>query len=167
VIVTRKESGIGSLDEIRGRSFAFGDGNSTSSHIVPRAMLQERGISLDALSMYDYLGHHDDVARAVLSGEYDAGAVMESVALQNREQGLVVLATSPPVPEFNLCASPVLPEREREILSRGLTDLRADEGEGKSILSSIYEDYSGFTDAADSDYGEIREMMEKIALPES
>ncbi len=167
VIVTRKESGIGSIDEIRGHSFAFGDSNSTSSHIVPRAMLQERGISLDALSMYEYLGHHDDVARAVLKGEYDAGALMESVAFQHRDRGLVVLATSPPVPEFNLCASPALPEREREILARGLIDLSVDDGEGKSILSSIYEDYSGFTAAADSDYGEIREMMEKIALPES
>jgi ABC-type phosphate/phosphonate transport system substrate-binding protein len=71
------------------------------------------------------------------------------------------------VPEFNLCASPALPEREREILSRGLIDLGTDDDEGKSILSSIYEDYSGFTAAADSDYGEIREMMEKIALLES
>ena len=130
-------------------------------------MLQERGISLDALSMYEYLGHHDDVARAVLKGDFDAGAMMESVAFQNRELGLVVLATSPPVPEFNLCASPALSERELEILSRGLTDLRVDDDEGKSILSSIYEDYSGFTAADDSDYGEIRAMMEKIALPET
>jgi phosphonate transport system substrate-binding protein len=130
-------------------------------------MLQERGIPLDALSMYEYLGHHDDVARAVLKGEYDAGAVMESVALKNRDLGLVVLATSPPIPEFNLCASPALPEREREILARGLTDLSVDDGGGKSILSSISKDYSGFTAANDSDYGEIREMMEKITLPES
>jgi ABC-type phosphate/phosphonate transport system substrate-binding protein len=91
---------------------------------------------------------------------------MEAVASENMDRGLVVLATSPPVPEFNLCASSALSEREREVLARGLTDLSLDDVDGKSILSSMSRDYSGFTAADDADYGEIREMMEKIALPE-
>jgi len=164
VIITRKGSGVGSLEDLKGRSFAFGDPNSTSSHIVPRAMLQEEGITLEMLGLHEYLGHHDDVARAVLKGDYDAGAVMQSVASGSSGKGLVVLATSPPIPEFNFCASPDLPERDRSILSSALQDLKEETEEGKKILGSLYRDYSGFTRAEDRDYDGIRQMMRELGM---
>jgi phosphate/phosphite/phosphonate ABC transporter binding protein len=164
VIITKSGSGIESLKDLRGRSFVFGDPNSTSSHIVPRAMLQEAGITLDSLSLHEHLGHHDAVARAVLRGDYDAGAVMRSVASGNSGKGLVILATSPAIPEFNFCASPDLPERDRIILSRALQDLKVETVEGKKILGSLYEDYSGFMQAEDQDYAGIRKMMQDLEM---
>jgi methyl-accepting chemotaxis protein len=164
VIITREGSGIESLKDLKGRSFVFGDPNSTSSHIVPRAMLKDEGIALEDLSQYEHLGHHDDVARAVLRGDYDAGAVMQSVAAGNPRDGLVVLATSPPIPEFNFCASPGLSERDREVLSRGLLDLNRDSEEGEKILESLYSDYSGFVRAEDADYEGIRKMMKELDM---
>lgn len=166
VIITRKDSGIANLKDLRGRSFAFGDPNSTSSYIVPRAMLQEQGLTLDRLSLFDHLGHHDDVARAVLKGDYDAGAVMQSVALRHSNGNLNVLATSPPIPEFIFCASLSLSGRERGVLARGLRDLTKEDPESRAILSSLYKDYDGFVEAEDEDYDGIRRMMKELGLLE-
>ena len=55
VIITSAEKGINSVGELKGMSFAFGDFYSTSSHIVPRAILLEAGVDLKDLSYYDYL----------------------------------------------------------------------------------------------------------------
>lgn len=167
VLISRARDGMKSVKDIRGRSFAFGDPNSTSSHIVPRAMLQEEGISIDDLLTYQHLGHHDDVAEAVIKGEYDAGAVMESVAVKYKEQGIVVLMTSPPIPEFNFCASPRLAEEEREALRRGLLSLERNTPEGEAILTTMYSDYSGFMEAKDEDYEDIRRMMKGLGMLES
>ena len=133
-------------------------------HIINE--LHEAGIDLANLSHVDYLRHHDDVARTVLKGEYDAGAVMKSVADEKLGEGLVILATSPPVPEFNFSAGSALGEEERKIVREGLLALGTESAEGRKVLSSLYRDYSGFVVADDGDYDGIRKMMRKIGLLE-
>ena len=114
VIIARADRGINSIGELKGRTFAFGDFHSTSSHIVPRAMLLEAGIELKDLSYYDYLGHHDDVAKAVLKGDFDAGGVMEDTAHKFKDQGLKFLKISGDIPEFNICVNKSL-SKERSL----------------------------------------------------
>ncbi|HEY5999847.1 MAG TPA: phosphate/phosphite/phosphonate ABC transporter substrate-binding protein [bacterium] len=164
VIVTRRGSGISSLAELRGRTFAFGDPRSTSSHIVPRAMLLEAGIALEDLAGHDHLGHHDAVARAVLAGEYDAGAVMETVAARLAAEGLVAIAQSPPVPEFCLCVRGDFPESLGQRLQAELIALGTTEGGGGEILAAIAEGYTGFAAGRAEDYDAIRGMMERLRL---
>ena len=65
----------------------------------------EAGIDIKDLLYYNYLGHHDDVAKAVLKGDFDAGAVMESTALKYKEMGLKLIKYSEEIPEFNICMS--------------------------------------------------------------
>lgn len=162
VIVTRPDSGIKTLKDLRGRSFAFGSVHSTSSHIVPRSMLKHAGIELKDLSEYSYLGHHDEVARAVLKGEFDAGSVMESTAQKFRSQGLTVIAVSEDIPEFNICIHKSLSDK-KDMLRNILLKL-GDTEEGKEILRQIDPSYTGFTAADDTDYQRIKHMMKELGL---
>lgn len=162
VIVTRPDSGIKTLKDLRGRSFAFGSVHSTSSHIVPRSMLKNAGIELKDLSEYSYLGHHDEVARAVLKGEFDAGSVMESTAQKFRSQGLTVIAVSEDIPEFNICIHKSLSDK-KDMLRNILLKL-GDTEEGKEILRQIDPSYTGFTAADDTDYQRIKHMMKELGL---
>lgn len=162
VIVTRPDSGIKTLKDLRGRSFAFGSIHSTSSHIVPRSMLKNAGIELKDLSEYSYLGHHDEVARAVLKGEFDAGSVMESTAQKFRSQGLTVIAVSEDIPEFNICIHKSLSDK-KDMLRNILLKL-GDTEEGKEILRQIDPSYTGFTAADDTDYKRIKHMMKELGL---
>lgn len=158
-IVARSGGPVRALADLKGRTFAFGDPNSTSSHIVPRAMLAEAGIRPGDLGAIEHLGHHDAVARAVLSGEFDAGAVMESVAARYARQGLAVIATSPPIPEFNICASPALPADRRDAVRRALLDLTGRDPEGGAVLAALASDYTGFAEGSAEDYDGVRRMM--------
>ncbi|MDH5299600.1 MAG: PhnD/SsuA/transferrin family substrate-binding protein, partial [Desulfobulbaceae bacterium] len=49
VIIARRDSPIKNLNGLAGKRFAFGDPNSTMSHIVPRVMLAEAGIKTEQL----------------------------------------------------------------------------------------------------------------------
>jgi len=166
VIICRRDARLRTLAELKGRTFAFGDVNSTSSHIVPRAMLLDAGVPVELLGSFDHLGHHDAVAASVLRGDYDAGAVMESVATHYASEGLMTLAQSPPIPEFNICAARELPGAVQDALRGALLALTRDGGAGSAVLETLYTDYTGFAQATDADYAGIRAMMEKLRLLE-
>ena len=127
-------------------------------------MLLEAGVGVERLGSFEHLGHHDAVAAAVLRGDYDAGAVMESVAAQYEAEGLMTLAQSPPIPEFNICAARELPGAVQEALRAALLALSRDEAAGAAVLEALYADYTGFAPATDADYAGVREMMRKLGL---
>lgn len=164
VIIARSDSSINALEDIKGRSFAFGDPHSTSSHIVPRGMLLSAGIDIKDLQYYNYLGHHDDVARAVLNGDFDAGAVMESTAYKFRDMGLKFIKFSDDVPEFNICVSQTLDTKLSAELKKALISLNDSTADGATILKSINGSYTGFGEVSDDEYNQIRVMMSKIGL---
>lgn len=164
VIITRVDSDIRSIEDLKGKTFAFGDMRSTSSHIIPRAMLKQAGIDLSDLKYYNYLGHHDDVIKAVLKGEYEAGGVMESTAYKFKDKGIRFLKFSDEIPEFNICYNPALSEGDISFIRTALVSLRDSDPEGATVLKSIDESYTGFTEAKDSDYEQIKTEMARIGM---
>ena len=165
VIITRADSDITSIGDLRGRTFAFGDMKSTSSHIMPRSMLKDAGIDIEDLQYYNYLGHHDDVAKAVMKGDFDAGGVMEAIAYRFKDQGIRFLQLSDEIPEFNICYHPSVDERTLSLIKTALISLNVSTPEGAAILKSIDKDYTGFVEADDSDYDSIRQKMSKLEIP--
>ncbi len=164
VIFTRADSGITRVEDLKGRSFAFGDPESTSSHIVPRYMLKEAGIELSDLLFYNYLGHHDDVVKAVLEGQYDAGAVMESVAEEYKDRGLKIIKYSEEIPEFNICVTKDFPDDELRMLIDAFLSISETDPVGLGILKAIDPHYTGFAEASDDDYAFVKEIMMELEL---
>lgn len=163
-IIVRNDSEIKSIEDLRGRTFAFGDMQSTTGHISPRLMLLDAGIGLEDLRYYHYLGHHDEVARAVLAGDFDAGAVVEWIAEKYMNQGLRFILLSDEIPELNICANNSLDERDASVIRTALISLNDSTAEGAMILKSISEHYTGFVESKDSDYDNIRAKMSKLGL---
>lgn len=164
VIIAKSASRIQELKDIKGHSFAFGDLHSTSSHIVPRAMLLAEGVDLKDLQYYNYLGHHDDVAKAVLNGDFDAGAVMESTANKYKDMGIKFVKISDNIPEFNICVSKDLEAKIKNELKNAFIALSPDTPEGASVLKSINESYTGFVESSDEEYEGIKKMMSRLGL---
>ena len=50
VFITRKDSGINSLDDLKGKKIAFEDTGSTTAYFVPTAVLKGEGLQLQELS---------------------------------------------------------------------------------------------------------------------
>ncbi len=104
VIFTRPNSSIKSLTELKGKTFAFGDKYSTQGHIIPRKMLEDVGIDLKDLKGYVFTGSHVNTARAVLKGDYDAGAIQDTLAKNLLAEGKIkVIAISKPYPSSLIC----------------------------------------------------------------
>ncbi|MEO3386775.1 phosphonate ABC transporter substrate-binding protein [Mesorhizobium sp. CAU 1741] len=79
VMYTRADSGIESIDDMRGKSLAFADPNSTSGYLVPKADLEMQEINLEEyFSSTGFGGGHEQAVVAVLNGQYDAGVTWTS-----------------------------------------------------------------------------------------
>lgn len=94
LIITQADSDIETLADLKGRSFAFGDENSTIGRYLAQDQLVGAGIHASDLAGFDYLGRHDAVAKAVEIGDFDAGSLKESTFEKMNKTGkLRVVAT--------------------------------------------------------------------------
>jgi phosphonate transport system substrate-binding protein len=75
VMVTLRDSGITSIEQMKGHSLAFADPNSTSGYLTPSATLRAKGIDLAEgkyFSKVGFAGGHEQGVVAVLNKQYDA-----------------------------------------------------------------------------------------------
>lgn len=74
---TRKETGIASLEDMKGKTFGFGDPNSTSGYLIPSIEIpQEVGASMESGDYFGevkFTGGHEQTIVAVANGDIDAG----------------------------------------------------------------------------------------------
>ncbi len=160
-IVVRQDSPLQTLADLKGHDFAFGDPNSTMSHIVPQGMLQEAGVPLSALRSFKFLGAHKNVALGVLAGDYDAGAVKMEILKEYAHRGLRLLARSPAVSEHVMLARQDMPAKQIDQLRQILLNLK-NTPEGKHVMSSIHTGMTGFAPVVDADYNSLRVLMHAI-----
>jgi len=157
-ILAREDSTINSLADLENKSFAFGDPNSTMSHLVPRYMLIKNGITKDKLRKMAFLGSHDNVAIAVLTGEFDAGAVKEAVYYKYKDKGIKSLAATPDLSEHLFVVSNKMSEKKVKEIKNILLDLK-NSSEGKEILKGIKKTITAMGSVTDKDYDNLREML--------
>lgn len=157
VIFTRRDSGIEGLAELQDRTFAFGDPESTMSHIVPRYMLQQAGIAKGAPPQHKFLGTHRNVALAVLAGDFAAGAVKKEVFDEFAAQGLRALATSPGVPDHIFVARSNLPDELCKKLSATMVAMHTT-AEGMAALHKLHKGLTALVPAKDAEYDDLRRI---------
>lgn len=76
VFISRPDTGIKTLADLKGKVFAFGSVSSTSGHLMPRYFLLKHGVNPERdLKQVAYSGAHDATALWVESGKVDAGAL--------------------------------------------------------------------------------------------
>lgn len=158
-VVSREDSGITNLSQLKGKRFAFGSPHSTMSYLVPKYMLKEAGISLDLLADYKFLGNHRNVALGVLVGEYDAGAIKEEVYLKLKNKGLRMVAKSPAISEHVFVSHNKMPQKTYQAIRTSLLKLNKANGNA-NILESIKKGVSGLVPASSQDYDNLRMMMQ-------
>nr|WP_279153110.1 phosphate/phosphite/phosphonate ABC transporter substrate-binding protein [Pseudomonas mosselii] len=106
LIIARNDSGIRSLQDLQGKTFAFVDPSSASGHLFPKAGLEQAGHDPKTLfSRVIFSGSHDASILAVENRKVDAAAVADRIlasAVHNgqvKRQDFHVVWTSPDIPE--------------------------------------------------------------------
>ena len=72
----RADSGITSLEDLKGKEFGFGDPNSTSGYLIPSIEIAEAGFSMQPGAYFSdvvFTGGHEQTIVAVSNGDVDAG----------------------------------------------------------------------------------------------
>jgi phosphonate transport system substrate-binding protein len=166
VIVVREDSGIRSLSDLRGKSFGFGSPLSTSSHIMPRAVLERAGLRPGADVQCRYFMHHESAARAVLMREVDAAGVRDIVADEFAKRGLRVLHRSDPLPNFPFVAGPKAPASVMREMVHALVIRPTSDPVARARIASWDEELAGgFTHAATSEFEPLRVLGERMFGP--
>lgn len=161
VIIVSKDSPLSSLGDLAGKRFAFGDPESTMSHLVPRYMLWKEGITLDNLGGYAFLANHHNVALGVLAGDFDAGAVKEEVFSEYEKRGLRELIRTPEISDHVIVATNRLSPEKIKRLRDALHSLKGKDA-GRNILNSIKPSIS-LVPAKDENYDNLREILKALA----
>ena len=158
VIFVRKTSPIMTLKDLKGKRFAFGDPNSTMGHLVPIYMLIKAGIKLDMLSGYSFISNHENVVLGVLSGDYDAGAVMIDVFKSYESRGLRAIAYSPIISEHIFVAGNNIDEPTAKKFRNALMELN----KNLSVLTPIKKDITGLSPASLKDYDMLSKILSEL-----
>lgn len=166
-IITRADSGIKTLEDLRGKTFAFGDSLSTTGHVFPRKMFKERGIDpVRDFKQILFSGGHDATVLAVLNGKVDAGATYanspdskDTAWMRYLKDAEVVnkihaIAFSEPIPADNLVLSTDIDDGLAKKIEAIFIELSRDP-EGKRMLRELYQ-IDGFVPASDQDYDSVR-----------
>lgn len=129
-LFARGDSPIQSLDDVRGKSVAFGDVNSTSSFIFPIAMLMDAGIDpVKDLGAIRLTGTHANSLAALLEDRVDLAALsFDSYEKAVRSgipgaRDLRVVARSEAIPYPPLVVNSRLPEDLKRELRRAFDNI--------------------------------------------
>jgi len=168
-IFVRKDSGIKTVDELRGRTIAFVDPASSSGYIYPMVLLIQRGLvkGRDPKTFFKevvFSGAHDASMRALLNGHVDSIASFDLAREQyikdpaERER-LIVVAETPEIPEAGICARAGLDPATFGKIRAALLQIHAPEY--AELLRRLYE-IDGFAPAEDRDYDPVRAAVQLL-----
>ena len=168
-IYVRKDRGITTLEELRGRTIAFVDPASSSGYIYPMVMLVQRGLvkNRDPKTFFRevmFAGSHDAAMRALQNGHVDALASFDQAREQyvkdpaERER-IVWVVESPPIPESGICAREGLDPGVVARVRAALLQIKAPAY--AALLKRLY-DIDGFEPADDRDYDPVRAAVDLL-----
>jgi len=166
VFITGTGSSIHSLRDLKGRQFAFGDINGTSTHLIPYRELKQEGINPETDLKVRYSGSNPATAVLVESGVVDAGALDETIFDALISDGKLdgkkvrVFYTSRPFVSYVYIARKDVPEAERERFARALLALK--EGTDDAVLRVLRA--KEFVRANDGEYATIRQIARELKM---
>jgi phosphonate transport system substrate-binding protein len=168
LFITQPKSAIRSLKDLRGHSFAFGDVNSTSGHLMPAYFMQQQGVDHAVIDKAIYTGGHDATALAVANGKVDAGAMDEQVYARMIKDGKLsesqvrIFYTTPPFFDYVWAQRKGLDPAIAKSFSDAMLGLDAGNPEQKTILDLL--GATKYIKAENSSYDPLRQAARDAGL---
>lgn len=169
LILVRKDSGISTAADMKGKVFAFVDKATTAGYLLPLAYFKENGIKdyRKYLRETYFTGTHDDAINDVLNGKADIAAAKNTVfekllsADRRVRDDLIILAMSPDVPENGLAVKKDLDTSIKVRLKELLLSMH-DDPAGRDVLDVF--GVRRFIDTTDEDYRPVYDYAKEINL---
>ncbi|MCX7823663.1 MAG: phosphonate ABC transporter substrate-binding protein [Syntrophobacterales bacterium] len=161
LIIARKDSPINSIEDAKGKIFAFVDPNSTSGTLVPMVyFIKEKNIDPDKyFSKVIYSGSHEASILAVKSGKVDLASTNDldlkrgEGKMWQTEKDFKILWKSQLIPASPMAYHKSLPDSLKKALKEAILSFNDPEGLKKLKIK-------GYVEASDGDYDPIRKINE-------
>jgi len=163
VIVVNAASGIQKLSDIKGKVMAFGDPASTSSHLIPKSILLNAGLTARRDYQEEFVGNHDAVALNVQNGKAQAGGLSQPIFEAMVEMKTIdpakvkVLQVSEAFPNYPWTMQAALAPALKARIRKAFFDLK-----DPAVLKPMKAE--GFQAIQDSEYNGIRELGRILKL---
>ena len=158
-LYVRKDSGIKSLQDVKGKKVAFVDPSSSSGYIYPGAMLVNAGLNLDKDISYQFSGGHDKSLQLLLNKDVDVIATFDGVEdryakdFPQAKTDIQKLATSDMIPGIMVTTSSKMDKELQEKLEKALRDIEKDP-KMKEMFTKMFS-ITGFTDVDQDAYKKV------------
>jgi len=162
ITVTNSKSGINSVEDLKGKTFAFGDKGSTSGYLIPFYNFQKLGIDPETYFTKVIYTKHQAIEMQVTRGELDAGADYNRNRNAMIEQGLIkaedskIIWQSDPLPNDAFAVSADL-FKDRALVRQLQDALVAIGAELSRTPSLLPAHYTGFVVKDNGYYKPIRD----------
>jgi len=164
IFITRSDSDIYSIGDLKGKSFAFVDPASTSGHVIPKLIFRKWGLDPDKdLKQVFYSGGHDASCMAVKNKKVDAASISETRLYDMYTKGYAkpeefrIFLFSDPIAESPYVYRSALPEDFKAKIREAFMSIPIDQYKS-------YRKVSGFIPAEDSMYDDLRKAAEIVGL---
>ncbi len=161
--VTRMNSAITKLEQIKGTTVCWVSPTSTSGYLFPRNLLRHRGMDPERTFRQGVIsGDHVAALRALRDGTCDVAAVMTSAVFNARDEGLSpgtfrILQTTEDIPLDVIVARGDLEPARREAVRKALLAVAPGSDLGRKLAEGTFSRIDGFAPVVDSDYDRVRE----------
>lgn len=163
VVIGNVAKGVAKIADAKGGNVAYGDTASTSSHLIPKSMLRNHGLTEGKDYKEHFVGAHDAVAMAVQNGNAVAGGLSQPIfeSLVARKiislDKVKVLEVSKPFPQYPWTMRSDLAPALKEQVRKAFYELK-----DKAVLKPFKAD--GFAPITDADYDVVRDLQAKLGL---
>jgi eukaryotic-like serine/threonine-protein kinase len=143
-LITRDDSDIRDLQQLKGKRFCYSDKGSTSGYLLPRYYLRRNKLDPEQLfSEVHYSGDHLSVMKDVIKGRCDAGAVYSVAMLGARNLGIAnsrlrVLAVAGQIPYDIICVPPQVDAKLAAAIGRALLELQPQRDLGRRSVGPTF-----------------------------
>lgn len=169
IIFTRKNSGITTAEDMRGKTMAFVDRSTTAGYIFPLAWLKKNGVShyQEFFKESFFAGSHDAAIDAVMKNKADVGAVKNTIfdyyleRFPAAKKELLVIARSQPVPSNGLCVTTNVDKETIAKLQTALISLNKTVP-GKEVLQKLRA--IKFIETRADDYAPVFELLAEAGI---
>jgi phosphonate transport system substrate-binding protein len=155
MIVTRQDSPLQNVQDLIGKRFAFGD----PAALLQRATVVGAGMPLEKFSQYKFLGHYDNIVRAVMRREFDAGILKDTMAYKWQKKGIRILYQSPDLPPYNIAASSKIDDATLAKVRQAFLALDVNKPAHRIIIKALDKKYDGFAPTSDQEYDVVRKLI--------
>ena len=167
VIVVNGDSGINTVEDLKGRNFSFVNQSSTSGYLVPSVHLKMVGIDPEQdFVALQYAGSHNKNVEALVTGKVEAITINQPTYLNALEAGKLpadqykLIWESDPIPNAPVVISSQLSPQLKTDLQKALIDAP------KDLVAVSGAKSDGYTLVQDEDYDPIRKLQQFME-PES